>query len=139
MNYFQLIKATAIADGMPVSLATLIAAQAVHETGNFKSAVFLQDRNCFGYKYVKGALWQDGAGRTSTEGDPYARYSSIQNSVHEITAWIRRRVKEGKFPALDTITSPVTYVQALKKCGYFGDSPATYLAGVDSALKHYVS
>jgi len=137
MTYFEKIKATALADGMPGPLALLIAAQAVHETDNFKSAVFREDLNCFGYKYVKGALWQDGPGRKSTEGDHYAHYRSIANSVHEITAWIRRREKEGKFPALEQITSPVQYVQLLKKCGYYGDPPAVYLAGIDSALKHY--
>lgn len=137
-DYFQKIKQIAIADGMPVRLSELIAAQAAHETANFGSKVFLQNDNCFGYKYVKGAIWQDGAGRTSTEGDPYAKYSSIANSVHELTAWIRRRQKEGKFPPdLTTITTPLGYASLLKVCGYYGDTTQNYTAGLAAAINRY--
>lgn len=137
-DYFSRIKQIAIADGMPVRLSELIAAQAAHETANFTSKVFVQNNNAFGYKYVKGAIWQDGAGRTSTEGDPYAKYASLANSVHELTAWIGRRVKEGKFPPdLNTITTPLGYASLLKSCGYYGDTAQNYTAGLAAALNRY--
>lgn len=136
-DYFNQIKQIAIADGMPVRLSELIASQAAHETANFTSKVFVQNNNAFGYKYVKGAIWQDGAGRTSTEGDPYARYSSLANSVHELTAWINRRLKEGRFPPLEAIDNPSQYAIALKDCGYYGDTITVYKNGLASALNRY--
>lgn len=137
MNYFNQIKNIAIADGMPSQLAYLIAAQAVHETGNFTSKLFKENNNAFGYKYVKGAMWQEGPGRMSPEKNVYARYASVTNSVHEVTAWIRRRLKEGLFPPLKEITTPNQYASALKKSGYYGDTIKNYVAGIESALQKY--
>lgn len=131
-----LIYATAFADGMPENMAALIEAQSKHETGLYSSNAFLKNNNCFGYKFVSGAKWQAGAGITSTEHDPYARYDSIEKSVHELTAWIRRRQAGGKFPAdLKTITEPVQYATLLKKCGYYGDPIENYVNG----LTHYLN
>lgn len=136
-DYFNKIKQIAMSDGMPVRLSELIAAQAAHETANFTSKVFVQNNNAFGYKYVKGAIWQDGAGRTSTEGDPYAKYSTLANSVHELTAWINRREREGRFPPLGTIDNPDQYAIALKNCRYYGDTITNYATGLASALNRY--
>lgn len=131
MNYEQRIYITAISEGMPKSLALLIVAQSKHESGNYTSNVFKTCNNLFGYKWVgqKGAS----QGIKSTEGDFYARYASVEDSVRELTNWIKRRLKEKKFPALDTITNAVQYATALKACGYYGDSPSHYVAG----LNHY--
>lgn len=136
-DYFNQIKNIAASDGMPPELSTLIAGQAVHETGNFTSNVFLQDNNCFGYKAVPGAIWQEGNGRTSPEGNDYAKYSSIANSVHELTAWIIRRLNENKFPLLKDITSASLYAVALKNCGYYGDSINNYEKGINNAVEEY--
>lgn len=122
---------------MPPALATLIAAQAAHETDNFSSRVFIEDLNCFGYKAVAGAKYQIASGRMSPEGNAYARYGSIADSVHEITAWIKRRLKEGRFPPLEDIRWAADYALALKKCGYYGDTSMNYLLGIDRALTRY--
>lgn len=137
-GYFDLIQKTAEADGMPKRLSYLIAGQSAHETANYTSRVFIEDRNCFGYKRVSGAKYQLSSGRMSPEGNAYAAYSSIENSVHEVTAWIKRRLNEGRFPALDTIKTPLQYATALKNCGYYGDPVSVYANGISRALQKYV-
>jgi len=130
-----LIYATAMNDGMPDQLARLILAQAKHETDDFTSNAFIKNNNCFGYKYVPGGKWQTGAGITSTEKDPYAKYKTIEDSVHELTDWIKRRQFGKKFPAdLNEIKKPVDYAVLLKKCGYFGDPIKNYIDGLTHFL-----
>lgn len=131
----QKIYDTAIEDGMPDTLAQLIVAQAKHETGGFTSKFFKVYLNCFGYSKT-GSKWQLHIQTPNADNAaPIAAYSSIENSVHELTDWIKRRQKEKKFPSdLATITVPDIYVGLLKQCGYFGDTLANYLAGV----KHYL-
>lgn len=136
-DYFNIIKSTAVTEGMPLQLATLVAAQAAHETGNFTSNVFLQCNNCFGYKYVNGTSLQDGACNKSPEGNDYAHYADIEHSVKEICGWIKRRLNEGRFPTLTTIQTPLQYASLLKNCGYYGDTEANYTAGIANGLKLY--
>jgi len=131
----KLIHDTAVADGMPPMLSNLIEAQSKHETANYTSNAFINNHNCFGYKHVVGAHWQDGAGIISSEGDRYAHYENIENSVHEICAWILRRQKDGKFPRdLTAIGTPTDYAVLLKQAGYFGDPLQNYING----LTHYL-
>jgi hypothetical protein len=132
----SLIYATAFADGMPAPLCALIEAQSKHETDEYSSHAFLKNNNCFGYKFVPGARWQAGPGIRSSEKDPYAMYISIENSVHEICAWILRRKHEGRFPAdLATIETPIQYATLLKQCGYFGDPLQNYINGLQHFIK----
>lgn len=128
----ELIYNTAIADGMPPILATYLVAQARHETGNYKSRFFTVGKNAFGYSYVQGAKWQLPApGPKADNGASVAQYASVANSVHEITDWIARRQREGRFPAdLATITSPEEYSRLLKNAGYYGASYDTYTAAL---------
>ncbi len=129
------VQSVAASDGMPPVLAKLIAAQAAHETGWFSSNAFKQNNNLFGYKYVRGAKWQLGAGRTSTEGDPYAKYATIDDSIHELTAWIKRRQRDDLFPAdLTTIETPTEYANLLKACGYYGAPVQEYVSGLTRGL-----
>lgn len=138
-EYQQEIRETAFSNGMPERLSELIAAQAAHETGWFSSNAFKQNCNLFGYKYVKGAKWQLGAGRISTEGDPYAKYNTIYDSVNELTDWIKRRQKQGKFPKdLDEIQTPDQYAKLLKSCGYYGADVSEYISGLTHGLKGLV-
>jgi len=134
-NTSQKIFDVAVADGMPEYLASLMVAQAKHETGNYTSKFFVVYCNCFGYSKVIGSKWQLGISTPNADNKaPIAAYGSIENSVHELTSWIKRRQKEKKFPQdLTKIDSPDDYVALLKACGYFGDTLQNYLAGV----KHY--
>lgn len=122
MTYDELIYNTATGDGMPSTLAVMIVAQARHETGNYTSHFFTQGKNAFGYSYYPGSKWQlPTPGGIADNNAATAQYSSIQNSVHEITDWIKRRQKEGNFPQdLRTIQTPDQYAKLLKNAGYFG-------------------
>lgn len=119
-----------MADGLPEALAVLIVAQAAHETNGFTSNVFLTCKNAFGYKWV-GQSTAAGPCLSSPELDSYAGYATLEDSVHEITAWIRRRAASGAFPAdLSSIATPDYYAQLLKSAGYYGDTVENYTQGL---------
>lgn len=135
MTFDERIYNKALADGMPTILATFIVAQARHETGNYTSNVFNTCNNAFGYKWV-GQSTANGPCVQSPELNSYAKYVSLEDSVHELTLWIKRRQAEGKFPAnLASITTPDQYAALLKESGYYGASLQTYLNGLLAALQ----
>lgn len=121
MSIENTIYSTAKSDGMPDLLAKFIVAQSKHETGNYTSRFFTIGNNAFGYSYVPGAKWQlDKGGPNADNGVPIAQYASVQNSVHEITDWIKRRKQSGTFPAnLAEIDTPEKYAWYLKQAGYY--------------------
>lgn len=126
MTYDERIYNQAIADGMPPVLATLIVAQAKHETGDYTSHAFTSCLNCFGYKWVNQST-AAGPCIISSEGDAFAKYTSVEQSTHELTAWIRRRQRAGIFPAdLSTIATAEAYATLLKNAGYYGDTLENY-------------
>lgn len=134
MTFDERIYNKALNDGMPQLLSTFIVAQARHETGNYTSNVFKTCNNAFGYKYV-GQNLSLGPCTGSPENDNYAKYSGLETSVQELTAWIKRRQNENKFPKdLSTITTPDKYAALLKQSGYYGASEAEYLKGLVAAL-----
>jgi mannosyl-glycoprotein endo-beta-N-acetylglucosaminidase len=138
VNYDELIFNTALANGMPQTLAAFITAQASHETATsvggvqtpYTSHVFVSCNNFFGYKY-RGQSLSSGACLLSPEGDYYARYDTPDKSVIEICRWINRRQNEGIFPEdLNTITTPEQYAELLKAAGYYGDTVSNYTSGL---------
>jgi hypothetical protein len=129
-EFESIIYNTATKNGIPRNLALLLVSQSKHETALFSSPVFWENKNMFGYKYVPGAKLQDSSGRISTEGDPYAKYATYENSVLEVVGWLKRRVKEGKFPPLEKITTEKQYAELLKNAGYYGDPVKNYLSGL---------
>lgn len=140
MRTETIVYRTAIAEGMPHTLAELIVAQSKHESQNYTSNVFKKNNNLFGYKYVgqKGAT--KGSPAPSNEGlaGAYARYETIEGSVKELTGWIKRRQKEGSFPAdLTEIDSPEKYATLLRKSGYFGAPLSQYIAGLTRYYKDF--
>lgn len=117
--------------GVPPILADLLVAQSKHETGDYTSRAFTLDNNAFGYTYVSGGRWQIGPGIIADNGEPVAKYASIEDSTAEIVDWIYRRINEGTFPAnLGDITTPERYAQLLKDAGYYGDTVSNYLRGL---------
>ncbi len=134
MNIESIIKRTAQEFGMPENMQLLLVAQAKHETGNFTSNAFIKNKNLYGYKYVSGAQYQLAKGITSSEGNAYASYASIEDSVREVCAWIRRRQNESKFPSdLSSLTAH-SYAQLLKNSGYYGDTVANYAKALQNHL-----
>lgn len=137
MSYPDLIFNTARTNGIPVVLANFIVGQAAHETANFTSPVFRSCKNLFGYKY-KGQKLAAGSCNISPEGDPYALYLKLEDSVTELTDWIRRRQEEGKFPKdLTSIKTPEKYAQLLKDSGYYGDPVSVYASGIRKFASNY--
>lgn len=117
----QKIYDTAISDGMPELLSRFLVGQAKHESGNYKSKFAKNYNSYFGYSYNKKSVWQMPKGGTNADnGVPIASYRSIEDSTHEVTHWIKRRQKEGRFPKdLGTITTPMQYAKLLQDCGYY--------------------
>lgn len=135
MSIEQRIRTAARLKGMPANMQQLLVAQAKHETANFNSNAFKQNKNLYGYKRFAKSDYQIGNGITSSEGDPYAAYASIEDSVKEVCDWIKRRQKEGKFPEDLRFVDADQYAGYLKDAGYYGDSVANYTRG----LKHYLA
>jgi flagellum-specific peptidoglycan hydrolase FlgJ len=112
-----------------MNLSRLITAQAIHESNNFQSNVFKKNNNAFGYKYFAKSPYQLGSGTKSPESDNYAKYKDLKDSTLEVSDWILRRYND-----FNNVTDYLSYANALKKNGYYGDSIITY----SNALKHYL-
>jgi hypothetical protein len=112
-----------ISQGIPRALALLITAQSKHESANYTSSVFLDCNNSFGYKAVYGAPSCSGH-------SDYKYYPNIEASAIEVCGWLKRRVADGSFPPLNTISDPDNYAALLKNAGYYGDTVSNYAAGI---------
>lgn len=136
MDYAQKIFNQAVAGtpynpGVPATLASLMVAQAKHETGNFTSRFFRENNNAFGYAYYAGSYYQTGAGDLADNGKPIADYASVEDSTKEVVDWIYRRSRAGSFPKdLRAVKTPEQYAQLLKSANYYGDTLSNYLAGL---------
>lgn len=137
MTTEQKIYNTAAKDGMPTKLAEAMVYQSQVETGNYTHPFFTKGNNAFGYSYDKKSKWQlDKGGPNADNGVAIAQYASIENSVHELTDWIKRRQSEGVFPKdLSTITGPEQYAEYLKDGGYYQDT----LSGYASKMMRYLN
>lgn len=135
MTYQERIYSQAIADGFPDNFARLMVAWASHETAYngipFNSPVFRTCRNAYGYKWV-GQSTADGSCSQSPELDYYAKYNSLEASVREVVLWVKRRQREGVFPAdLRTITTPYQLAVLLQNAGYYKDTLNNYYSGLN--------
>lgn len=114
----KLIYSTLVDQGIPDPLAKIVTAQSGHETNGWTSHVFLTLNNAFGYGF---------------DGSSYKQYSSVEDSVSDIVAYIQRRVRDGSFPSLDQITDPNQYAELLKNAApgeYYQDTESNYAAGI---------
>ncbi len=118
----QTVYNTAKADGMTDAVAKIITGQAALECNNFTSSIFKATNNAFGYSYDPRSAYQTGPGPVADNAAHVGAYRSLQDSTHEITAWIKRRLKDGRggFPKnLDGINTPEKYARALYNAGYY--------------------
>lgn len=106
-------------DNIPDPLSKLVTAQSGHETAGWTSNVFKTDNNAFGYGY---------------NGSSYKYYDSVEESAHELSLYLNRRVNDGSFPPLDQITDAGQYAALLKNAGYYTDSSANYAGGISRYL-----
>jgi hypothetical protein len=119
----DLIYRTALGDGIPDTLARLLVGQSRHETGKYTSKFVTKYNSLFGYSYNKGSKWQVPGGSLADNKVPIASYRTKEDSVHEITDWLKRRVKKSQFPKLEEIKTPLQYATLLQKAGYFQGWP----------------
>lgn len=114
-------------EGFPPFLSMLMGAQAAHETDNFTSNVFRKCNNAFGYKSLSTSTDCTG----SPEGNSYKFYRNLEDSAKEVVNWIKRRQREGKFPAdLSSVKTANQYATLLKNAGYYGDPIGVYEGGL---------
>lgn len=106
--------------GVPDFIAKCLVGQSKFETADYHNS-FIPERCYFSYSYTPKSVWQiPGGGKVADNHVPVAKYSSLEDSVHEMTDWLYRRQKDGKFPAnLNTITSALQYATLLQQCGFF--------------------
>lgn len=130
----NIIYTTVINAGYSSTLADLLVAQAHQESTQdgipYNNKAYRLGNNAFGYKYVKGAKYQSPEeGNVSSEGNTYAKYPSLENSVLEVLSWLQRRQKEGKF-VIANLQTEQDYAEALKSGDYYGVPSAEYAKGL---------
>jgi flagellum-specific peptidoglycan hydrolase FlgJ len=110
--------------GFNFKQAQYITAQAAHETGNFSSKIFLENKNLFGYKYI-------GQKNAKGEKNGHANYESIEHSIQDYKVYYTAR----KYPSL--FSSVVEFVKTLKRNNYFEAPEKEYLKGIKHFLRLY--
>lgn len=105
-------------NGFDIKQSRFILAQAGHETGGFKSKIYLENNNCFGMKLAR-------VRETTAQGERYghAYYKTVSDSVKDFTIYYRI------FKYRTVYLTIADYVKALKKNGYFEANETAYLLG----------
>lgn len=116
--------------GVPADTARMIVAQAVHETGNFTSELFVKGNNAFGMKLPRrrNTLAVDRGLRV--EGDPAASFNTIEDSVDDLLVWLDFNSLPLNYGNLDD------YIAAIRRKGYFTDTYIRYLTAVRRRLEN---
>jgi len=121
--YFLLIE-----KGFNYQQARYITAQAGFETAGFTSKIYKQNNNCFGMKL---ALVR----QTTAIGEKYghAVYKSVESGVEDFKIYYEN------FKYLPLYGSLKTYIEAIKKNGYFESGLTDYINGTARYLNEYFS
>lgn len=131
----QQIYNAALSKGFTPTSAKLVVAQARHETGNYTSNVYYLNNNLFGMKYVKQPLATQGSPSPKKEGDFYAKYNSVGDSVKDLIDRNYTLTKGGITPEqLKNATDSLDFATKLKARGYYTASTSEYANGLKSAL-----
>lgn len=138
LNYDQEIYNGAIKGGATPALATLLVAQARHETGNYSNKQTKVNNNLFGFKYSPNSKFSK-RGNISPEGDPYAKFDTVGDAIQEyVIRYMGKKSSEGgtrlqefnKIQPKDT----TTFANKLKGYGYYGAAVSEYIRGLNGAL-----
>lgn len=113
--------------GKRKSLYPLIQAQALHETGNLSSNLFLNHKNLFGMKPDRNEFIA--RGQVTLGNETFNQYDSYHDSLRDLVDWMDRTY----FP--DSVSGVQEYVQELKLRGYFTAPMTEYLTGMQYFLK----
>jgi flagellum-specific peptidoglycan hydrolase FlgJ len=150
INYNQQIYDSAVNNGATSWLAKLLIAQSRFETGDYGNNQSKTNNNIFGFKYSPNSQYAK-KGNTSPEGDPYAKYETINDAIGDyINRWMLLNSKQGgtrleefnQIPEGDTLT----FATKLKDYGYYHtpsnetkqQSIDNYKRGLDAKLKRMV-
>jgi len=112
--------------GIPREMALIIIAQALHESGNYKSSLAVKYNNLFG---MKQPLQRDTKSIGATPNG-YASFNSIEDSVDDLLLWLNAR----EMP--EPMVNVKDYAAFIKSKGYYEDSFTNYNAAMQ---KHYNS
>jgi hypothetical protein len=103
-------------------LADNISRQGAHETGNFDSTIFKENRNYFGMK-ASSRDYDKGTNRG------HAYYNTYDDSIRDLLAYMAARKGGLKSFVLDL----PSYAQRLKDLNYYEDSYFNYYKGLKNA------
>jgi hypothetical protein len=143
LNTDTIIYRTARENNFSDAVAKNLVAQARYESNDYKSNVFKNNNNLFGYKYVgqplatKGTIAPQSEWTNANTPQYYAKYASVADSATEVIKWLYRRENEGKFKVSDLITAQA-YADALKKGGYYGQTSFEYAQGLLAKYKNII-
>jgi LPXTG-motif cell wall-anchored protein len=118
----QMIYDTAISQGFNPKAAKLIVAQARFESADYTSNVFKNNNNTSGIKFIG----QPNAvqGTLSPEGNYYAKFNTIQDSINDKIVRLYNITMGGVTPKqLKDSTDVNDFANKLKKRGYYGSTP----------------
>lgn len=115
-----------IAFGVKPQQARFITAQAGHETGNFTSAIYKENNNCFGMKFPR-------LRKTMATGinKGHAVFNSLHDCIKDFLLYYRF------VSLLEVYSSIEEYVSALKKRNYFEADLNEYVRGCKLFYKKY--
>ena len=133
MTIDQQIYNTALEQGFNPIAAKLIVAQARFESADYTSNVFKKNNNTSGVKFIgqKNAT----QGTLSPEGNYYAKYNTIQDSLNDKIVRLYNIRMRGVTPEqLKNAKDAAEFARLLKQRGYYGSSEAEYAAGLKSKL-----
>jgi hypothetical protein len=129
----QSIFNTAIEQGFNPIAAKFIAAQARFESADYTSSVFRANNNTSGIKFIGQAHASQGS--LSPEGDYYAKFDTIQDSINDKIVRLYNKTMRGVTPQqLKDSTNADDFSQKLKQRGYFGIDASDYARGIKSKL-----
>ena len=129
----QSIYNTALQQGFTPTAAKFVVAQARFESADYKSSVFKNNNNTSGIKFIG----QPNAtrGSLSPEGNYYARFNTVQDSVNDKIARIYNITMRGVTPTqLKNSESVDDFARLLKQRGYFTDTLSNYTSGLKAKL-----
>lgn len=144
----QIIYNTALKYGFTPDAAKFVVAQARFESADYTSNVFKANNNTSGMKYVGQPLATRGTIAPKSEqstscrnggkcynGDFYAKFNSIQDSVEDKIGRLYNITKGGVSPQqLKNAKTPEEFAKLLKKRGYYTDKEEIYARGLKNKL-----
>jgi len=113
------------AQGLEPSMIRLLQAQAIHETGNFTSRLFLENNNVFGMKIpsIRKTL------NIAPGNQQFSKFASIDDSIKDMLFYLDH------FSIPLDLADPFLYAQILKDKNYYEDPVEVYFKGLSNGLR----